>query len=922
LVAARAPAQIGIGGVADRTIYTSQVTFTVTNEAGYAYDARVDGTAVAVGSPVAVTNAEYHELFVWRTNTTSMAVTSRLVRFIVRAAERSNTEDGIPPWTPYPPIDSAPAEFASGNLRILAPMDYPQGMEIPVVAWVEDSTGRALRVNGAVAAPGQASFRLLRGVGSGFLSASNAPGPLDYAAAVGGLQTGVTIHIETDTVWTAVGGTLGGAIDWPAGSRISVTGDVYLASGATLTVGEGTVVRVGPGVDITNNAQIVIQGTRERPVVFAPISRNQPWGGFTMRTGEGSVKATGAIFTGSGADPSWFGSGGNPGSHRTEQALFFCAGTNSIELTDCAAIYLAGQLGHAVDGGTFKLTRFLMQRTTTGGEYSGGSRPLRFDVADSAFIECPYDSGQFVDGDNDALYIVHGQHSFVRTLFGFTKDDGIDCGGSGAGVLNLADCWFESIFHEGTSLSGNGKQVNHTGNVLLNCGQAVECGYDGPTGRVERCLVLANVTGVRFADNYNWTYNGFISASNSIVLHNHRDVWGMNWADWTYRGDRMSIVSNALSAPDALWPVNVVWNPGADASRLGDFLNQPAGGPVGVGIALRDHVLDVAGLAAGVPVRLSRFCSETVSVSCVAETESGTLVLSPLIFEPGETVKIAAMGALAVATDELVRVALREPVNAVVTAPADVYSLPPASTSRPPVVALISLDDEWLYDQSGIDLGSAWREPDFDDTSWPAGQGLLGVETTSPYPYPAPIRTPLNATGAAGQPITYYFRTTFVAPPDLTGFTLDAGIYLDDGAVFHLNGTNIGRIRLPAGSIVYTNLASNQGNEGTHETLAISADSLIPGATNLLAVEVHQSSPTSSDVMWGMTLDAVPPPLPPDLLVDRLSDAWVLYADDPAALETATDVEGPWQPEPDAPLPHAVVPDSDLLFFRLRAAGD
>jgi hypothetical protein len=911
LAAPSARAQIGIGGVADKTIYTSQAAFFVTNEVGYTYDARLDGSPVPVGASVAVTNVDYHELLVWRTNTASLAVTSRLVRFIVRSAERGNSEDGLPPWTPYPPIDSAPAEFAGGILRVIAPAEYPREMEIPVVAWVEDPTGRALRVNGAVSVQGHASFRLFRGVGSGFLPASNPPGELALEVSVGGLSSALGILVETGTVWTSVGGTLGGSIDWPPGSRVAITGDLTLVSGAVLSIGEGSVVRVGPGVDITNSAQVFIRGTRERPVVFAPESADRPWGGFVMRTGEGSISATGAIFTGSGAIQNWFGAGGNPGSHRKEQALFFCAGTNTIALVDSAAVYLAGQLGHAVDGGTFAFTRFLMQRTTTGGEYSGGSKPLRFDVSDSAFIECPADSDPFVDGDNDALYIVHGGHDFVRTLFGFTKDDGIDCGGSGAGVLNLTDCWFESMFHEGTSLSGNGKQVNHTGNVLLNCGQAVECGYEGPTGRVERCLILDNVTGVRFGDSYSSGYAGFIHASNSIVLHNDRDVWGMNWSDWTYRSSRMSVASNLLTAADERWPDNAAWSPGADAARLAAFLNQPAGGPVGVGIALREHVRDASRLASGVPVRLSRFCSETVSVTCVAETEAGVVAERTLVFAPGETVKVAPLPGVEDAAGELARVWLRDPQNAVVTAPADVYALPPAVTR-----ALVPLDAVWRYSDAGAAPGEGWAAPGFDDSSWSTGQALLGVESSSPYA--EPIRTPLRLSAGSGQVITYYFRTTFIAPADVSGITLDAGAYVDDGAVFYLNGGEIGRLRLPAGTLSYTNVASNQTNEGARESVAIPAGALIPGATNVLAAEVHQSSPTSSDVMWGMTLEEVPPP-PPVLGIARMTDGWVLYADDPGAeLESSASAEGPWRREPDSPLPHAPPMEDDVRFYRLR----
>ncbi|MFO1512108.1 MAG: hypothetical protein U1F83_04200 [Verrucomicrobiota bacterium] len=40
-------------------------------------------------------------------------------------------------------------------------------------------------------------------------------------------------------------GTLSGNINWPVGSRIAITNHVVLASGSTLTIGAGTIVRVG-----------------------------------------------------------------------------------------------------------------------------------------------------------------------------------------------------------------------------------------------------------------------------------------------------------------------------------------------------------------------------------------------------------------------------------------------------------------------------------------------------------------------------------------------------------------------------------------------------------------------------------------------------------------------------------------------------
>src|SRR5438045_4410502 len=121
-----------------------------------------------------------------------------------------------------------------------------------------------------------------------------------------------------------------------------------------------------------------------------------------------------------------------------------------------------------------------MQRATSAGEFTGAS----FRVNDSAFIEVPDDSSNFVDGDNDAIYLVSGNHGFTNTLFGWTKDDGVDSGGDGVGTLNYQSCWFESIFHEGNSLSGS-KTVFHHDSVFLDCGQGLEDGYHAPNGQAD-----------------------------------------------------------------------------------------------------------------------------------------------------------------------------------------------------------------------------------------------------------------------------------------------------------------------------------------------------------------------------------------------------------------------------------------------------
>ena len=896
-------AQIGIGGVANNTIYTS-ASFMVTNEAGYTYAATLDGTPVPVGVSVLVTSVDYHELFVLRTNTATLAATNRLVKFIIHSAERGSTEDGIPPWTPYPLIPSANGEFAGGTLRLLAPQSFPQGMPIPVVAWVEDANGHALRVNGSVTAPGQNSINLVRGVGSGFLSASNAADALNYQPAVGGLAASKTINVETGTVWTSVSGTLSGVINWPANSRIAITNHVVLASGATLTIGAGTIVRVSPGVDITNNAAIVINGTREQPVVFTPVSPSQPWGGFTMRTSTGSITGTGVIFTGSGAKADWFGTGGNPSSHCKEQALFFCAGNNVISLTDSAVIFLAGQLSHAVAGGTFTFNHFLMQHTTSGGEFTGSS----WRVNDSAFMECPDDTVNFVDGDNDALYFVDGTHGFTNSLFAVTKDDGVDSGGAGAGLLTFTNCWFESIFHEGNSLSGTGKNVNHYNSVFINCGQGLESGYDGPNGTMFHCLSTANLIGARWGDNYNWTYTGTLRATNSLLIYNYRNVWGMNWADWTYHTNQMTISSNLLSAADAYWPANTIWNPATDAARLAAFISGDASSAVGIGLALRANRLTAVELTNGVPVRLSRFSTNVVTVNYAVEGTGGAAASGTLTFQPGETLKKIALPISNPQNYELLSLRLSNPVHAELTGLAQTFTTTPPS-------AVIPFNSVWRYNATGVDLGAAWIAPGFADASWSSGPGKLGFNTGN-----TGFGTIISyGSDASNKYRTSYFRKSFTVNSVADFASLFLEIYRDDGVVVYLNGTEIYRSNITNGvPVTYSSFATNCADNGTVIQSATLPLTQLVNGVNVIAAEVHQTSAASSDLVFDLKLTGNP--ANPALLKQvALSNGLALYWDDPAfALEETTALPGGWTPVSTSGNAHLVQPNTGQRFFRLR----
>ena len=170
-------------------------------------------------------------------------------------------------------------------------------------------------------------------------------------------------------------------------------------------------------------------------------------------------------------------------------------------------------------------------------------------------------------------------------------------------------------------------------------------------------------------------------------------------------------------------------------------------------------------------------------------------------------------------------------------------------------VNLIPIHAVWKYDQSGVDRLALWRDPAFVDLDWASGPALLGFEDSVPYPYFETNRTPLLSP-AAGGPVTVYFRTHFGFNAEAgDGVSLVSSNFVDDGAVYYLNGAEVGRLRMPAAATNFSSLAQSVNPEGQTNVLTFSSASLIPG-DNVLAVEVHQSSPTSSDVVFGMTLDA------------------------------------------------------------------
>jgi len=840
-------AAISVSGVSDKEVYADSVSFVVQQAAGYDITAELNGREVPVGRQVVVDKADYYELFVRAVDQSSGGEETRLIRFIVKASERGNSEWGLPPWVLYPPVPSAAAEFSGSHLVVITPSSYPEGLGIPLVVWVENDSGERVGVNGTLSSEElpALSVPILRGVGSGIL-ASQQPGDFSFTARLGPLTAEVAIAIEQSS-WQSVQGTLQGQITWAAGSRIEVTGDLTIPAGSHLLVEEGSVIALRPGVEINVRGEVEVTGSRENPVVFLPKIEGRPWGGFVVRGSSARVTMRGAIITGSGADPDWFDN--NPGSghsHRHEQcALYLDDGARAV-LQDCAIVHNAGQAGHGEDS-YLTMKRCLVQRCITAGQYNGGSVRLE----GCALIGFPAYDEPFTDEDNDAFYLTGGNHYIIDSLLGFALDDGIDAGSGSGGTVEVKGCWIEACYHEGMAWSGgssdNPRRPTVRDTVVLNCGQGIECGFGHALVEAQNIFSTANLVGARFGDNYDWSYDGFLRVVDSLLLFNRRNIWGRNWDDWNERLSQMDLHGNLLSEEDPLHPRNAVWDPARDAQRLIPFLPVPEG-PVGVGIAVPFGKSAAELFEEGIPVRLSSFTTLQVVVSYRLETPGGGVQDGQVVFVPGQTVLIVQPESGSLEGSGVARLTLTGVENGELTGRTELVVVRP--------VVLIPRGGVWRYLDGGVNAGTAWRELGFDDSSWKQGRAELGYgdgdEATVIDGGPSGNRYP-----------TAYFRHTFEVEDPSIFESLKIELKRDDGAVVYLNGTEVFRSNMPQGSITYNTWASGTtSNEDSYREAEIDPALLRPGE-NVIAVEVHQANATSSDLSFDLSLTAVPKPVFP-----------------------------------------------------------
>ena len=182
---------------------------------------------------------------------------------------------------------------------------------------------------------------------------------------------------------------------------------------------------------------------------------------------------------------------------------------------------------------------------------------------------------------------------------------------------------------------------------------------------------------------------------------------------------------------------------------------------------------------------------------------------------------------------------------------------------------LIHKQSAWRYLDDGSNQGINWRNIFYDDDAWGFGRAELG--------YGDDLDGRPETTVISGGPdpnnrhITTYFRRVFYADEPQNFDVLIVRLLRDDGGVVYINGQEVFRSNMPGGAIRYNTLAAAPtplAEETVYFEASINPAFLISGL-NLIAVEIHQHHPASSDLSFDLELVADEVINPPSVNLTR-----------------------------------------------------
>ena len=160
--------------------------------------------------------------------------------------------------------------------------------------------------------------------------------------------------------------------------------------------------------------------------------------------------------------------------------------------------------------------------------------------------------------------------------------------------------------------------------------------------------------------------------------------------------------------------------------------------------------------------------------------------------------------------------------------------------------------DSWRYLDSGEDQGTEWTARDFDDSAWLSGASPLGYGNR----FEATVVSYGN--DRDNKFTTTYFRRTFdLANPELFQRG-ELRFIRDDGIAVYVNGVEVLRDNLRPNA-EFKDFATDTiggSDESTfRSTIVDTANLSLEAEGNVIAAEIHQSHPSSSDISFDLELE-------------------------------------------------------------------
>ena len=191
---------------------------------------------------------------------------------------------------------------------------------------------------------------------------------------------------------------------------------------------------------------------------------------------------------------------------------------------------------------------------------------------------------------------------------------------------------------------------------------------------------------------------------------------------------------------------------------------------------------------------------------------------------------------------------LYAPATLKAVAPAD-YNFMGWSNDASSGTMLLNEGAQWSYYDKGSIDNANWTSPSYQENGWKQGNAPLGygkdmIKTTLDY-----------GSNSSNKRPTAYFRTNVQlakAPSSSDEFTLNFTV--DDGIIVYVNGSEAGRYNMPSGTVSYSTYASSYAPNNPDVGSMNLSPSLFHSGSNVIAVELHNNSGSSTDMVWDASL--------------------------------------------------------------------